>query len=426
MLEPVEFDDEDRALAARLMSERSAEDIAAALVHAHRAAMPQAEDLIENTPEARQADRQERHRAGFEDVVWFRMDIGRRQNADPRWILPLLCRRGHITRNEIGAIRISANETHFRSKGRGMARRGEREQATTRSRGPRARMARRRRHGRRSLIARAASPNRRQARGFLSASRRGRAMRFIQRMTSIWEVLGKRFPRSVLSFPSSRCRASKAKEVHTKTQRHEEGMATPRGPSLQERGGTMRLSWFVSFLLALSASGAHAQAGPNPTAWFSGPSGRSTVPLQRSIDQKLYLTVMVKGQPLNLFIDTGATTIVHVDVARQLGLPLTDTEDETVGLNGVSGTRQLTFVDMALGKTIITNYQVSAIDLSLMRELHAKHRMPVFDGLIGADLLAVLRARVDFDKLVREVRRPDQATLDRIGFTPPAERSPTD
>jgi ATP-dependent RNA helicase DeaD len=34
------------------------------------------------------------------------MNIGRRQNADPRWILPLLCRRGHITRNDIGAIRI--------------------------------------------------------------------------------------------------------------------------------------------------------------------------------------------------------------------------------------------------------------------------------------------------------------------------------
>jgi ATP-dependent RNA helicase DeaD len=41
------------------------------------------------------------------------MDIGRRQNADPRWILPLLCRRGHITRSEIGAIRIGPNETHF-------------------------------------------------------------------------------------------------------------------------------------------------------------------------------------------------------------------------------------------------------------------------------------------------------------------------
>lgn len=68
---------------------------------------------MENTPEAWQVDRQQRHRAGFEDVVWFRMDIGRRQNAGPLWILPLLCRRGHITRNESGAIRISANDTHF-------------------------------------------------------------------------------------------------------------------------------------------------------------------------------------------------------------------------------------------------------------------------------------------------------------------------
>ncbi|RVQ67159.1 DEAD/DEAH box helicase [Croceicoccus ponticola] len=113
MLEPVEFDDEDRALATLLMAQRSPEDIAAALARAHRAAMPQPEDLVENTPQARQAAQQERHRPGFEDTVWFSMDIGRRQNADARWILPLLCRRGHITRNEVGAIRIGGNETHF-------------------------------------------------------------------------------------------------------------------------------------------------------------------------------------------------------------------------------------------------------------------------------------------------------------------------
>jgi ATP-dependent RNA helicase DeaD len=111
LLEPTEFDEEDRALAQKLMAERSPEDIAAALVHAHRAAMPQPEELIPNTPEARAADKQQRQRPGFEDTVWFRLAIGRRQNADPRWILPLLCRRGHITRNEIGAIRIGADET---------------------------------------------------------------------------------------------------------------------------------------------------------------------------------------------------------------------------------------------------------------------------------------------------------------------------
>ena len=112
LLEPVEFDEEDRELAGRLLAERSPEDIAAALVRAHRAAMPQPEELVEQSAGPRPAG-QDGHRAGFEDVVWFRMDLGQRQNADPRWILPLLCRRGHITRNEVGAIRIGPNETHF-------------------------------------------------------------------------------------------------------------------------------------------------------------------------------------------------------------------------------------------------------------------------------------------------------------------------
>ncbi len=112
LLKPVEFEEEDRELAKRLMEERSPEDIAAALVNAFRAKLPQPEELMENTPEAREAARKERHRPGFEDVVWFRMEIGRKQNAEARWILPLLCRRGHITRNEIGAIRIGPEETY--------------------------------------------------------------------------------------------------------------------------------------------------------------------------------------------------------------------------------------------------------------------------------------------------------------------------
>ncbi|RYE02423.1 MAG: DEAD/DEAH box helicase, partial [Sphingomonadales bacterium] len=113
LLEPVEIDEDDRELAARLLTEKTPEDIAALLVRAHRAAMPQPEELIQQTPEARRQAQVEKHRPGFEDIVWFRMDIGRRQNADARWILPLICRRGHVTKNEIGAIRIGPNETSF-------------------------------------------------------------------------------------------------------------------------------------------------------------------------------------------------------------------------------------------------------------------------------------------------------------------------
>ena len=113
LLEPAEVDDDDRALGRELLAHRTAEEVAAMLVRGRRAALPAPEELIEATPEARRAAQQERHRPGFEDVVWFRMDVGRRQNADPRWILPLLCRRGHITKREVGAIRIAANETLF-------------------------------------------------------------------------------------------------------------------------------------------------------------------------------------------------------------------------------------------------------------------------------------------------------------------------
>lgn len=110
LLAPAPVEDADRALAQRLLAERSPEDIAAMLVNAHRASLPEPEEM---TAAARGDARAERHRPGFEDTVWFRMDIGRSEGADPRWILPLICRRGHVTRSEIGAIRIGQAETYF-------------------------------------------------------------------------------------------------------------------------------------------------------------------------------------------------------------------------------------------------------------------------------------------------------------------------
>ncbi len=43
--------------------------------------------------------------------MWFRLNIGRKKNADPKWLLPMLCRRGKITKADIGAIRIFDRET---------------------------------------------------------------------------------------------------------------------------------------------------------------------------------------------------------------------------------------------------------------------------------------------------------------------------
>jgi ATP-dependent RNA helicase DeaD len=45
--------------------------------------------------------------------VLFRVNLGAQNQADPRWLLPLICRRGGVTRREVGAIRVGARETLF-------------------------------------------------------------------------------------------------------------------------------------------------------------------------------------------------------------------------------------------------------------------------------------------------------------------------
>ena len=48
---------------------------------------------------------------GQDRGVWFTINVGRSKNADPKWLIPLLCRRGNITKQEIGKIQILARET---------------------------------------------------------------------------------------------------------------------------------------------------------------------------------------------------------------------------------------------------------------------------------------------------------------------------
>jgi ATP-dependent RNA helicase DeaD len=108
---PVELDEEDRELASQLMEQLAPEAIAAALVRSLRTDMPAPEDIIGGGKRERDADGGRRQE--FEGATWFRMNAGRRHNADPRWLLPLICRYGHVTRSEIGAIRLAANESYF-------------------------------------------------------------------------------------------------------------------------------------------------------------------------------------------------------------------------------------------------------------------------------------------------------------------------
>jgi ATP-dependent RNA helicase DeaD len=110
---PVELEDEDLELAKQLLDQLPPEAIAGALIRSLRTSMPAPEDLLGSGARATDRGAEGGPRQGFEGARWFRINAGRRHNADPRWLLPLICRYGHVTRTEIGAIRLAANESYF-------------------------------------------------------------------------------------------------------------------------------------------------------------------------------------------------------------------------------------------------------------------------------------------------------------------------
>lgn len=131
--------EEEVALATAILATRSPMEIATALIRMRQAALPAPEDMFDDpraslappsrTSQDRGSDRgNDRDRGqdrGFdrdggrperlapEDVVWFRLSTGRQNNADPKWLIPLICRAGHVTKKDIGQIKIFDRETKF-------------------------------------------------------------------------------------------------------------------------------------------------------------------------------------------------------------------------------------------------------------------------------------------------------------------------
>jgi ATP-dependent RNA helicase DeaD len=135
-----ELSDEDRRVARALLESRPAEELVAQLVRMRRGARPAPEELTlppserprrearpqparpHHAPHAPHAPREHRklreHSQAREPVepaaegsAWFTINIGRSKNADPKWLIPLLCRRGNIVKREIGKIQILMRET---------------------------------------------------------------------------------------------------------------------------------------------------------------------------------------------------------------------------------------------------------------------------------------------------------------------------
>ncbi|MGV1754584.1 DEAD/DEAH box helicase [Agrobacterium sp. CG674] len=115
--------DDERDFVNKLLEQHGPEKVAAAFVRLYHAGRSAPEDIAEVSLDGSRKPRREgfetvenneprRDRSDFSDSGWFTLSVGRKQNAEPRWLIPMLCRFGKLTRQDIGAIRMQQTETY--------------------------------------------------------------------------------------------------------------------------------------------------------------------------------------------------------------------------------------------------------------------------------------------------------------------------
>lgn len=101
-------DNPDTEFVAKFLEKYTPEQIAAAYIEQYRSQRSAPEELqtVSVTGPDVKSPRDE-----FAESTWISLTIGRNQKAEPRWLLPMLCRAGDITKRDIGAIRMQPDET---------------------------------------------------------------------------------------------------------------------------------------------------------------------------------------------------------------------------------------------------------------------------------------------------------------------------
>lgn len=102
-----EISESEAAPVAKLVESFSPEQLAAAylrLYHSHHTAPEELGDPSQDV-------KKRKERAPFGPSVWFSVSGGRDAGAEPRRLLPMLCKAGNLTKDDIGAIRVQSGES---------------------------------------------------------------------------------------------------------------------------------------------------------------------------------------------------------------------------------------------------------------------------------------------------------------------------
>lgn len=125
-----EITDSEKKVVNTLLANYDAATLIAGFVRKVMTAFPQAEDLPLTAEILSEQERQKKRAFtdrllqgsgavydervnDVDEAVWFRVNVGRVHRADPKWILPMLCRRGKVRKADIGRMEIRRADTEF-------------------------------------------------------------------------------------------------------------------------------------------------------------------------------------------------------------------------------------------------------------------------------------------------------------------------
>ena len=109
-----EFTEAEQEFAKRLIEAHDPAQIAAAYLRLYagsRSAPEEVSAFDASQIPAERPKKERKERPPFGPSRWFQLDLGRESKAEARWLLPMICKAGDITKNEIGAIRIQDDRT---------------------------------------------------------------------------------------------------------------------------------------------------------------------------------------------------------------------------------------------------------------------------------------------------------------------------
>jgi predicted aspartyl protease len=196
-----------------------------------------------------------------------------------------------------------------------------------------------------------------------------------------------------------------------------QGVAQAAGAHLARPGRHQTIPWVMPGLTVIAAILAgcvevpsraiqeRLRAGWEHPRAYSG-ADEATVRLTRAKDNKLYCPLKINGRQITVALDTGSRSVFDLKMMRAFGVAVYRTHESYYGFGGYLNV-QAGFVDeIDLGGLKIEGLSVIILDLTDLKRSQQMGSLPAIGGLVGADLLAAMSARIDYAALTLTLTKP--------------------